>query len=268
MRRRRFDLMRESAGTVLLNNRGFFLIGCGEDVETQVYFSPGRDDKVFRLEAKAAAICRAEERKAKPIRPGKPLRERFQENELFCFGRDYDADHLAKHPQQKVASIRVGRLSPASERRYADQKWPEGLKLSVALTLKAAATRRALTYVCSPREASWECHAETDDPSTCDGDTVHVARGRDVARAQPEGGLADRRALPGLAKERAEPTDALRRQDLPPRPHANRGVSLIPLAHATHHGVRRSRHHRNLLGIYPQCHAIDARYAKRGQGRR
>jgi hypothetical protein len=179
MRRRRFDLMRESAGTVLLNNRGFFLIGCGEDVETQVYFSPGRDDKVFRLEAKAAAICRAEERKAKPIRPGKPLRERFQENELFCFGRDYDADHLAKHPQQKVASIRVGRLSPASERRYADQKWPEGLKLSVALTLKAAATRRALTYVCSPREASWECHAETDDPSTCDGDTVHVARGRD-----------------------------------------------------------------------------------------
>jgi hypothetical protein len=131
-------------------------------------------------------VCRVEERKAKPIRPGKPLRERFQENELFCFGRDYDADHLAKHPQQKVASIRVGRLSPASERRdlfpgAPEKKWPEELKLSVALTLKAAATRRALTYVCNPDEASWQCHAETvpDTDSTCDGNRVHVARGRD-----------------------------------------------------------------------------------------
>jgi hypothetical protein len=90
----RFDLKRESAGTVLLNNHGFVLIGgCFDEVEAsqEVYFSPGKDDKVFRLEAKAAAICRAEERKAMPIRPGKPLRERFQESELFCFGRDYDA---------------------------------------------------------------------------------------------------------------------------------------------------------------------------------
>jgi hypothetical protein len=46
-----FDLKRESAGTVLLNNNGFSLVGCAEE-----YFSPGRDDKVFRLEAKAAAI--------------------------------------------------------------------------------------------------------------------------------------------------------------------------------------------------------------------
>ena len=150
-----FDLKRESAGTVLLNNNGFSLFVCGEDDE--VYFSPGRDDKVFRLEAKAAAICRAEEQKAIPIRPGKPLRERFRESELFCFGRDYDAAHLAKHPQQKVASIRVGRLNPDSERRDPDHKWPDGVKLSVALTVKAATTRRALTYVCNPQEASWEC---------------------------------------------------------------------------------------------------------------
>ncbi len=183
-----FDLKRESPTTVLLHNNGFVLVGgCGAEAdEPEIDFIPGKDDKVFRLEAKAAAICRAEERKAKPIRPGKPLRERFQENELFCFGRDYDADHLAKHPQQKVASIRVGRLSPASERRdpfsgAPDKKWPEELKLSVALTLKAAATRRALTYVCNPREASWECHFDWAEGvhSTCDDNTVHVARGRD-----------------------------------------------------------------------------------------
>jgi hypothetical protein len=172
-----FDLKRESAGTVLLNNNGLSLFVCGEE-EEEVYFSPGRDDKVFRLETKAVNICRAEERKAMPIRPGKPLRERFQESELFCFGRDYDAAHLAKHPQQKVASIRVGRLNPEAERRDPDQKWPDDVKLSVALTVKAAPSSRALTYVCSPREASWECTAE-DVSSSCYGGTIHLARGGD-----------------------------------------------------------------------------------------
>ena len=207
-----FDLKRESAATVLVNNNGFILIGgCSEDVEAskEVYFSPGRDDKVFRLEAKAAAICRAEEQKARPIRPGKPLRERFQENEVFCFGRDYDAAHLAKHPQQKVVSIRVGRLNPAAERRDADQKWPEDVKLSVALTLKAGAARRSLTYVCNPQEASWECAADTvaDAPSTCDGDTVHFTRVADddiLLINRSEGLPID---APCQAKQKSEPND-------------------------------------------------------------
>jgi|SRR6516162_1711012 len=172
-----FDLKRESAGNVLLNNNGFRLYVCGEE-EAEVDFSPGRDDKVFRLETKAVDVCRAEERKAMPIRPGKPLRERFQESGLFCFGRDYDAAHLAKHPQQKVASIRVGRLNPEAERRNPEQKWPYDVKLSVALTVKAAPSSRALTYVCDPREASWECTAE-DVSSSCYGDTIHLARGGD-----------------------------------------------------------------------------------------
>ena len=33
------------------------------------------------------AACRAEEQKAMPIRPGKPLRERFRQDEVFCFGQ-------------------------------------------------------------------------------------------------------------------------------------------------------------------------------------
>jgi hypothetical protein len=208
----RFDLKRESAGTVLLNNHGFVLIGpCFDDVEAskEVYFSPGRDDKVFRLEAKAVSICRAEERKAIPIRPGKPLRERFQESESFCFGRDYDAAHLAKHPQQKVVSIRVGRLNPEAERRNSDQKWPDDVKLSVALTVKAATIRRTLTYACSPREASWECTAESvpDAASSCDGDTIHLARGRDddiLLINRKEGLPID---APCQAKQKSEPND-------------------------------------------------------------
>jgi hypothetical protein len=179
-----FSLKRDGASTALLSNDGFVIIGgCGEDVEAseEVYFSPGKDDKLFRLEAKSAAVCRAEEQKAKPIRPGRPLRERFQDNEIFCFGRDYDAAHLAKHPQQKVASIRVGRLTPAEERLDKDlaQKWPDDVKLSMSLTLKAGAARRALKYACDPKEASWECAAQSapDARSTCDGNTVHLARG-------------------------------------------------------------------------------------------
>jgi hypothetical protein len=207
-----FDLKRESAGTVLLNNNGFILTGgCSEDVEAskEVYFSPGKDDKVFRLEAKAVAICRAEERKVRPIRPSKPLRERFQESELFCFGRDYDAAHLEKHPQQKVASIRVGRLNPDSERRDPDHKWPDGVKLSVALTVKAATTRRALTYVCNPREASWECTVEwvPDVASSCDGNTIHLARGRDddILLINRKAGLPI--DAPCQAKQKSEPND-------------------------------------------------------------
>jgi hypothetical protein len=206
-----FSLKRDSASTAMLSNSGFVLIGgCGEDVEAseEVYFSPGKDDKLFRLEAKPSAVCRAEEQKARPIRPGKPLRERFQDNEAFCFGRDYDAAHLAKHPQQKVTSIRVGRLAPAEERldKSLAQTWPEDVKLSVALTLKTGSARRAMKYACDPKEASWECTAESaaDARSTCDGNTVHLARGEgdDIL-------LINRReGLPIDAACQAKPADA------------------------------------------------------------
>ena len=188
--------------------------GCGEEIEEaeQVYFSPGKDDKVFRLESKPAAVCRAEEQKAKPIRAGKPLRERFGEQETFCFGRDYDAAHQAKHPRQKVASIRVGRLTPGEERldKSLAQKWPNDVKLSVSFTLKAAAGRRALNYICSPQEASWECSAETASTgrSTCDGNTMHLARGAgdDIVLINRQDGLPIEAAC--QAKPAEEPSDA------------------------------------------------------------
>ena len=208
----------------MLNNNGFVLIGgCGEDVESgkeEVYFSPGKDDKVFRLEVKATAVCHNEEQKAKPIRPGKPLRERFQEHEVFCFGRDYDAAPLAKHPQQKVTSIRVGRLNPAEERRDAEQKWPDGVKLSVELTLKMVATRHALKYVCDPQEASWKCTAEPvpNTGSTCDDATVHLARGEgdDILLINRQEGLpidascqAKHESTPNAERHRRAPTTRL-----------------------------------------------------------
>src|SRR6266540_707893 len=103
-----FKLKREYANATMLVNHGFVLVGgCGgEDVEESqtVHFSPGKDDKLFRLETKPLSACLAEAQKSIPIPPGKPLRERFKEDEAFCFGRDYDRAHLGSHPQQMVAS--------------------------------------------------------------------------------------------------------------------------------------------------------------------
>jgi hypothetical protein len=203
-----FVLAPDGAGSVLLRNNGFVLIGgCGSDVEDdkRVYFSPGADDKVFRLEKKDPSVCRAEEQKAKPLRLGygKPLRERFGAEEAFCFGRDYDAAHLAKNPQQKVSSIRVGRLDPASEREPAqaadpDYAFPLGVKLSVALRLKGGGAARSVRYDCNPTEASWECVIAGKEGvhTTCDDATVHLARGpgEDVFLINRKDGLPIERA--------------------------------------------------------------------------
>ena len=97
-----FRLARSGANSVLLHNNGFVLIGgCGEEIEEgqERHFDPGADDKVFRLDSQPIAACRAEEQKATPIPAGMPLRERFKEDEQFCFGRDYDAAHLEEQSE-------------------------------------------------------------------------------------------------------------------------------------------------------------------------
>jgi hypothetical protein len=122
-----FNLKRQNASTILMKNNGFVLKGgCGEEPEDgkDVRFEPGADDKVFLLENKPVAACLAEAQKAVPIGNTTPLRERFKEDEAFCFGSDYDSAHLASHPRQVVTSLRVGRLDPAHEREDdADPKW-------------------------------------------------------------------------------------------------------------------------------------------------
>src|ERR1700738_1488206 len=68
-----FDLKRDSLTTALLYNHGVVVVGgCGAVEGTDwVYFSPGEDDRVFKLESMLVAACRVEEQKAMPIRPGK-----------------------------------------------------------------------------------------------------------------------------------------------------------------------------------------------------
>jgi hypothetical protein len=62
-----FNLKRANPSALLLENEGFVLVGgCADEVAEgkEVYFKPGKDDKLFRLDARPVAACRAEEQKA------------------------------------------------------------------------------------------------------------------------------------------------------------------------------------------------------------
>ena len=175
--------LKQANPAVLLENEGFVLVGgCAEEVAEgkEVYFKPGKDDKVFRLDSKPMAVCRAEEQKVLPVRAGVPLRERFKEDEEFCFGRDYDEAHLTSHPQQLVNTIRVGRLDPAKERADPDANkyWWFNVALDVKLTLRAGTTPTT-HYNCTPQEGNWECSRATGEEThnACNDRMIQIVRG-------------------------------------------------------------------------------------------
>ncbi len=105
--------LKGSGDSLLLENQGFVVIGgCGaseDEAEQADYVKPGADDKIFRLDRKPIAECRALEDSRKPIWAslGAPLRERFDTDNAVCFTRTYDAAHLSKHPKQTVKRIAV-----------------------------------------------------------------------------------------------------------------------------------------------------------------
>jgi hypothetical protein len=180
-----FNLKRANPSALMLENEGFVLVGgCGEEVAegNEVYFKPGQDDKLFRLDAKPVAVCRAEEQKVLPVRQETPLRERFKEDEEFCFGRDYDEAHLATHPKQLVSSLRVGRLDPRKERADlsdGDVKWWWfHVALDVKLTLRAGSAGSA-HYTCTPQQANWECQREpaAESHNACNDRMIQLVRG-------------------------------------------------------------------------------------------
>jgi hypothetical protein len=208
-----FSLEQSRENSVLLRNNGFVLIGgCGEEVEDSktVFFSPGQDDKVFRLDRKSNATCVAESQKARPIRKGKPLRERFSPDEAFCFGRDYDRGHLAKHPQQKVATIRVGRLDPAKEKadRSDGEWWLNNVKLTVSLTARAGAPARTSRYACTPLDGSWECTLEKPEGASaaCLQRNVHLVRteNEDILLVNRRSGLMIEQDCEALPKPQSD----------------------------------------------------------------
>jgi len=118
-------MLKESGASLLLENQGFVVIGgCGaseDEAEQADFVKPGADDKVFRLDPKPVAECRALEDSRKPMWAalGAPLRERFDTENAVCFTRSYDAAHLAKHPKQTVKRIAV--LKVQGDKRENDE---------------------------------------------------------------------------------------------------------------------------------------------------
>lgn len=105
-----FDLQPRQQ-SLLLTNNGFVLVGgCGaseEEYENKLFFEPGADDKVFRLEPLPVAQCAALRDTLKPAfaKMGAALRIRFAKEEASCYSRTYNDAHLKKNPQQTVRRI-------------------------------------------------------------------------------------------------------------------------------------------------------------------
>lgn len=119
--------LRGSGPSLLLDNQGFVVVGgCGaseDEQEQRDFVSPGADDKVFRLDPRPLAECRALEDSRKPAwaKLGPPIRERLAREGDVCFARSYDAAHLAKHPQQLVRRIAVLK---AADSKAENPDWP------------------------------------------------------------------------------------------------------------------------------------------------
>lgn len=160
----------------------------------------GADDRSFRLEQRPIEDCVAEANKtsAPYARLGAPLRERFKPDAPFCYGRDYSPEHLASHPQQVTASIRVSRNMKAIEGDRAKNllpDWPDGASVTASVTTRKNGKPQTLSYSCAPYEDQWACAAALCDPgkgdctpqerenskvAACNGDysrTIYLRRG-------------------------------------------------------------------------------------------
>src|SRR5690606_26187865 len=103
--------------SLLVENLGFVVVGgCGASDDEQAmsdFVDPGEVERLFRLDPKPVAECRALDEQSKPAwaKLGSSVRTRLHTKDASCFARRYDAAHLAKHPDQTVA--RIALLKPA-----------------------------------------------------------------------------------------------------------------------------------------------------------
>ena len=154
---------------LIVENRGFVLHGgCGESAKT-VFLNPKPDDRTFRVEPKSIDLCHQLRDLQRPsdARSGAPLRVRLASKEPVCFSREYDAKHLARHPQQTVRRIAV--LKAGGEPQ-AHQELTFRVELKNGRKLQKKTT-------CYPSKYSYAC---TDNPD------MDMAQGFYLTRAGDE----------------------------------------------------------------------------------
>ena len=207
-------LARDGKGGIILSDLDRDLYHYPEDVDA--IHSPadqaeydrktlGEDDSKFRLDRLPVEVCETEFAKIAGVDPalGEPLRKRLKPDQPFCYGRDYDAAHLAKHPEQATVSIRVQR-GPAELSAYAAANrgpgsWPFDAQIVVTLTTRKGAGKIEQEYKhCFPELNQWRCYAKTANPTasasaSCDvsNKRVYLRRGIDgtMMLGNPDSGL-------------------------------------------------------------------------------
>jgi hypothetical protein len=162
--------------TLLVENEGFVVTGgCGaseDDQERRDFVRPGEADRQFVLDPLPLKQCTAIRDSLKPAwaRLGAPIRERLAKNGAVCFGRSYDAAHLAKHPQQTVKRIAV--LKPQGGKMLHDAHTYE-LTFRVELKNGRKVTKKT---TCQPSKYAYGC---THDPALDTLDDFYLTRAGD-----------------------------------------------------------------------------------------
>lgn len=155
-----FKISARSAA-LLVENEGFVVTGgCGaneDDQERRDFVKPGEADRQFVLDPLPLAQCTAIRDSLKPAwaKLGAPIRERLASNDAVCFSRNYDAAHLARHPQQIVKRIAV--LKPRGGKMLFDAHIYE---LMFSIELKSG-RKLVKKTTCQPSKYAYGC---THDP--------------------------------------------------------------------------------------------------------
>jgi hypothetical protein len=197
--------------TLKLDGQGKLIVG---DVNPDIYLDAGAEDELgeqeykrqalgsdddgFRLDRMPLADCKAEFASIDPVDPalGDPLRQRLKPDQPFCYGRDYSASHLASHPEQETATIRVYR-GPKEIASYAatntPDNWPDGAGLVVSMTTRKGSQQTVRNYSCDGEADQWRCVAQVDGDSGCDTSVqeIYLRRGANgtIMLANPNSGL-------------------------------------------------------------------------------
>lgn len=97
---------------------------CGDETDSKpVVVRPCADDKTFKLDQQPLEQCVAirDEHRSAYAKLGTPLRERFAKDGTLCLSREYDAKHLAAHPQQAVKRIAMLKVASADAKHEPPQ---------------------------------------------------------------------------------------------------------------------------------------------------
>jgi hypothetical protein len=120
----------------------------------------GLERQRYRLHALPIGTCLAWRDRARPnwVGKGPPLRVRFAEQAPTCFMREYEARHLAKHPNQNVVSAAI-RINRPIEIDDSDLVRHTMLRVTLSLKLKDG-TLKARDTRCDGRGYDFACQYE------------------------------------------------------------------------------------------------------------